>query len=159
MRLGDVVVGVDGSPSARAALRWAARQARLTGGRVYAVTAWQIPAYYGWAPTAPYDEDLAAVAGKTLGVAVHSVLGDDPPDLEVVERVEPGHPAQVLIDLSARAGLLVVGSRGHSPFAGALIGSVSQQCVQHAHCPVVVVRGNPQRLSGTERPVHGETGE
>ncbi|GGN84414.1 universal stress protein [Actinoplanes lobatus] len=142
MRIGDVVVGVDGSPSARAALRWAARQAQLTGGRLYAVTAWQIPAYFGWAPTAP-DEDLAEAAGKVLTTAVHSVLGEEPPDLEVVERVEPGHPAQVLIDLSARARLLVVGSRGHSPFAGALIGSVSQQCVQHAHCPVVVVRGNP----------------
>ncbi|GGN51805.1 nucleotide-binding universal stress UspA family protein [Actinoplanes campanulatus] len=144
MRLGDVVVGVDGSPSARAALRWAARQARLTGGRLHTVTAWQVPSCYGWdLPGVPYEDDLDATAGKVLTTAVHSVIGDDPPDLEVVERVEPGHPAQVLIDLSARAGLLVVGSRGHSPLAGALIGSVSQQCVQHAHCPVVVVRGNP----------------
>ncbi|MBW6436901.1 universal stress protein [Actinoplanes hulinensis] len=136
-----MVVGVDGSPPARAALRWAARQARLTGSRLYAVTAWQIPAYYGWVPTAP-EEDMAEAAGKVLTTAVNSVFGDAPPDVEVVERVEPGHPAQVLVDLSAHACLLVVGSRGHSTFGGALIGSVSQQCVQHAHCPVVVVRGN-----------------
>ncbi|WP_307798201.1 universal stress protein [Actinoplanes flavus] len=135
------MVGVDGSPPARAALRWAVRQARLTGGRLYAVTAWQIPAYYGWVPSAPED-DLAEAAGKVLTSAVRDALGDSPPEVEVVERVEPGHPAQVLIDLSAHACLLVVGCRGHSTFGGALIGSVSQHCVQHAHCPVVVVRGN-----------------
>jgi nucleotide-binding universal stress UspA family protein len=135
------VVGVDGSPSAQAALRWAARQAKLTGGRLHAVTAWEMPSYYGWAPMLPYEEDLAATAGKVLTAAVHSVLGDDRTDSDLVESVVPGHPAQVLFDMSAHGGLLVIGSRGHGAFTGTLIGSVSQQCVQHARCPVVVVRG------------------
>jgi nucleotide-binding universal stress UspA family protein len=135
------VVGVDGSPSAKAALQWAARQARLTGGRLHAVTAWEVPSYYGSAPMLPYEDEPAATAEKVLTAAVHSVLGDDQSDLDLVESVVPGHPAQVLIDLSAHGGLLVIGSRGHGAFTGALLGSVSQQCVQHARCPVVVVRG------------------
>jgi nucleotide-binding universal stress UspA family protein len=53
-----------------------------------------------------------------------------------------GHPAQVLIDQSEEAGLLVVGSRGHGAFTGMMLGSVSLYCVTHAHCPVVVVRGD-----------------
>ncbi|MEU4424774.1 universal stress protein [Actinoplanes sp. NPDC024001] len=147
-RAGDIVVGVDGSPSARQALRWAAQQARLTGARLQAVTAWQIPAYYGWAPVDAYDEDLAGVAGKVLTAAVQEVLGDEPAAIEVAESVVAGHPAQVLTDASTRAALLVVGSRGHGAFAGALLGSVSHQCVQHAHCPVVVVRGNREQGFG-----------
>lgn len=52
-----------------------------------------------------------------------------------------GHPAEVLVDESKAADLLVVGSRGHGAITGVLIGSVSIHCVTHAHCPVVVVRG------------------
>jgi len=136
----DVVVGVDGSAPSRAALRWALDHARLTGARLCPVIAWEVPVYTGWGSMA--HEDFGDAAGKLLGEAVHDVLGLDPPaDVEVVETVLPGHPAQVLIDQSAQARLLVVGSRGHGGFAGTLLGSVSQLCVQHAHCPVVVVRG------------------
>jgi len=136
----DIVVGVDGSPSSKAALRWALEQARRTGGRVQAIAAWEVPATYGWAPVFPY-EDLAVTAGKVLGEAVLEVVGSGEPDVPVVESVVAGHPAQALLDASVHAGLLVVGSRGHGAFAGTLLGSVSQHCVQHARCPVVVVRG------------------
>lgn len=136
----DIVVGVDGSPSSTAALRWAVGQAKLTGARVQAVAAWEYPTYYAMAGAFPY-EDLAVSAGKVLDEAVHGVLGAARPDVEVLQSVVPGNPAQVLIDASAHAGLLVVGSRGHGAFAGTLLGSVSQHCVHHAHCPVVVVRG------------------
>jgi nucleotide-binding universal stress UspA family protein len=136
----DIVVGVDGSPSSNAALRWALGQARRTGGRVQAVTSWEFPAYYGMGAVFPY-EDFAATAGKILHEAVEEALGAGGPDVPVRESVVAGHPAQVLIDLSAHAALLVVGSRGHGAFTGTLLGSVSQQCAQHARCPVVVVRG------------------
>jgi nucleotide-binding universal stress UspA family protein len=136
----DIVVGVDGSPSAKAALRWALAQARHAGGRVRAVTAWENPIYAAWMPMMPV-EDLRAAAEKMLGVAVSEALESEEPDVEVRESVLPGHPAQVLVDESAHAVLLVVGSRGHGAFTGTLVGSVSQHCVQHAHCPVVVVRG------------------
>jgi nucleotide-binding universal stress UspA family protein len=135
----DIVVGVDGSPSAKAALRWAVAQARHAGGRVRAVTTWEIPIYAGWMPMIPYD-DVATGAGKMLAQSVGEVL-DQEPAVEVLESVLSGHPAQVLVDESAHAALLVVGSRGRGAFAGTLLGSVSQHCVQHAHCPVVVVRG------------------
>jgi nucleotide-binding universal stress UspA family protein len=141
VRDGDIVVGMDGSPSAKRALRWAAAQARLTGARLHVITAWELPFCYGWAPALPYDEELAVTAGKVLSTSVGEVLGEEPPGVAVAESVVPGHPAQVLIDASARAALLVLGSRGHSAFTGTLIGSVSQQCVQHARCPVVIVRG------------------
>ncbi|MEU8233204.1 universal stress protein [Actinoplanes sp. NPDC048967] len=136
----DIVVGVDGSPSSKAALRWALGQARRTGGRVQAVTSWEFPAYYGMGAVFPY-EDFAATAGKILSEAVQEALGAGELDVPVLETVVAGHPAQVLIDLSAHAALLVVGSRGHGAFTGTLLGSVSQHCAQHAHCPVVVVRG------------------
>ena len=136
----DIVVGVDGSPSSKAAVRWAVAQARHTGGRLRAVAAWEIPVYAGWLPTVPYDE-LAVAAGKMLSESVGEVLASEEPGVEVAEGVVPGHPAQVLVDESAHASLLVVGSRGRGTFAGTLLGSVSQHCVQHAHCPVVVVRG------------------
>lgn len=136
----DIVVGVDGSPSAKAALRWGLAQARRTGVRLRAVTAWEIPVFVGWMPMVPF-EDLAAAAGKMLGASVSEALDAAEPDVEVLENVLPGHPAQVLVDESAHAGLLVVGSRGHGAFAGTLLGSVSQHCAQRAHCPVVVVRG------------------
>lgn len=135
----DIVVGVDGSVPSRAALRWALDQARLAGARVRAVIAWEVPSYTGWGPV-PH-EDFGAAAGKLLAEAVRDALGFDAPEVEVLETALPGHPAQVLIDASAHAALLVVGSRGHGAFAGTLLGSVSQLCVQHAHCPVVVVRG------------------
>jgi len=136
----DVVVGVDGSPSSKAALRWALDQARLTKARLRAVIAWEVTPYTGWGVLA--HEDFGAAAGQLLSESVRETLGFDPPlDVEVVETVRPGHPAQVLIDESAHGALLVVGSRGHGGFAGTLLGSVSQLCVQHAHCPVLVVRG------------------
>lgn len=136
----DIVVGVDGSPSSKAALRWALAQARRTGARVQAVMSWEYPAYYGMGAVVPY-EDFAATAGKILSASVQEALGVDEPDVPVLETVAPGHAAQVLIDKSAHAALLVVGSRGHGAFTGTLLGSVSQHCAQHAHCPVVVVRG------------------
>jgi nucleotide-binding universal stress UspA family protein len=67
------------------------------------------------------------------------VLGASAP---VTRRLEQGHPAIALVAASERAQLLVVGSRGHGAFAGMLLGSVSQHCVQHAHCPVVVIRSH-----------------
>ncbi len=138
-----IVVGVDGSPSSMTALRWAVRQAELTGGTVDAVLSWQYPANYGtsgWAPVSMEgDGDFGEIGEKTLTEAINKTV-DPGCDVRVRPVVRQGNPAQVLLDAARDADLLVVGSRGHGGFTGALLGSVSMHCVHHAHCPAVVVR-------------------
>jgi nucleotide-binding universal stress UspA family protein len=139
-----IVVGVDGSAASRAAFRWAVRQAELTGATIQAITAWQYPVAsggYAWAPVAVLDStDLQEAAEKTLADEISEVVGART-DIKLQPQPVEGNPAQVLLDASAGADLLVVGSRGHGGFASALLGSVSQHCVHHADCPVVIIRG------------------
>ncbi len=135
-----IVVGVDGSPSSMKALRWAIRQAKLTGAEVEAVTAWSYPSGYGWAPSSEGGAvDFEGDAGKILVEALAQVSGIAP-DVVVEPLVAQGHAADVLVRAAEGADLLVVGSRGHGGFTGMLLGSVSQHCVQHATCPVLVLR-------------------
>jgi nucleotide-binding universal stress UspA family protein len=144
-----IVAGVDGSPSSLAALRWAVRQAQRTGGTVDAVIAWQFPATgnFGWAPVSAIDDlDFESIAKHTLDQAIGG-LGELAAGVPVRPLVVQGLPAQVLLDASDGADLLVVGSRGHGGFAEALLGSVSQHLVHHASCPVVVMRGE-ERAGG-----------
>jgi len=140
-----IVVGVDGSPSSISALRWAIRQAGLTGAAVDAVIAWHYPVIagggYGVAPMVTAGGfDFRENAEKVLADAISAAV-DPASSVPVRGRVAGGNPAQVLLDASDGADLLVVGSRGYGGFTEALLGSVSQHCVHHAHCPVVVIRG------------------
>jgi nucleotide-binding universal stress UspA family protein len=137
-----IVAGVDGSASARSALRWAVRQAELTGGSVDAVIAWQYPASYagyGMVPLRAGVVDFAGWAEKTLAEEVAAATAGS--TVDVRSQVTEGTPARVLLDAAEGGDLLVVGSRGHGGFAEALLGSVGQHCVHHARCPVVVIRG------------------
>ena len=84
------------------------------------------------------------LAEKVLTDAIGEVAGQKGL-APVTALVRQGHAAQALLEAAAKADLLVVGSRGHGGFAEALLGSVSQHCVQHAPCPVVIVRGAPAR--------------
>lgn len=136
---GRIVVGVDGSPSSIAALRWALGQAELTGAAVEAVNAWQppttwgdvIPVYPGDAPADTALEHLAAVVDEAA---------NEHRTVETRRVVDRGHPAKVLLEHAEGASLLVLGNRGHGGFVGALLGSVSQHCIHHAACPVLIVR-------------------
>ena len=136
-----IVVGVDGFEPSMAALRWAIHQARLTGAVVEAVTAWHIPVGTGWLPatdTPDYQED----AFDVLIEAIAQMYAIDP-DVEVCPRVTEGPAGPVLVGAAEGADLLVVGCRGHSGLTATVLGSVSQYCVHHAPCPVVIVRGKP----------------
>jgi nucleotide-binding universal stress UspA family protein len=137
-----IVVGVDGSASSKAALAWAVKQAGLTGAVVEAVMAWQFPVTYGgYMMPLPDTGDWAKTAAEVVAKAVAEVTSPEV-RIKIRARVAEGNAAQVLLDASDGAELLVVGSRGHGGFTEALLGSVGQHCVQHADCPVVVIRGS-----------------
>ena len=140
-----VVVGIDGSAQSVRALGWAARYATATGARVQALLAWHYPDAAGQAPVGvapePVRHQTEAQMQATLNEAIAKVYAAQPGP-EVETRLGYGHPAQVLIEASKEADLLVLGSHGHGAFTGMLVGSVSIHCVTGAFCPVVVVRGS-----------------
>lgn len=138
-----IVVGFDGSSAAHAALEWAARQAELTGDHLELVTTWEWPTSYGFAVPVAKDFDPAATAAQILDDAVGKARHGHP-DVEIRTAVVEGPAGRSLVESSDGASLLVVGSRGHGELAGLLFGSVSEHCVSHAHCPVVVVRGDAE---------------
>lgn len=141
---GVIVVGVDSSESSARALRWALRQAAATGGIVEAVTAWEYPQYSAWSGLAAgaWDEATFREGARQMLAGMLEKAGPEP-GVEVRARVEHGHAAAVLLEVSRDAQLLVLGSRGHGGFTGALLGSVGQHCIHHAQCPVVIVRDAP----------------
>lgn len=135
-----VIVGVDGSESSVAALRYAAELAPKLGLRVRALAVWNYPAfiyggYYPQMDWTPEDD-----AERIVARAGEEVFGGEPPEW-FATRTRQGRPAEALIDESKHAEMIVVGSRGHGGFAGLLLGSVSAAVAEHAHCPVLVVHG------------------
>ena len=130
-----IVVGVDGSPASRTALRWALGEATRTGALVEATTAWQ-------------HEPAMATGGKALQrkhparhlhQVVEEVRAEVPGAPEVAEVTVVGDPSSVLVDASRQADLLVVGTRGGGPLVDLVMGSVASDCVRHSACPVVVI--------------------
>jgi nucleotide-binding universal stress UspA family protein len=144
--MGLIVVGVDHSAGAKAALRFALEEARLRRTTLRVVHAWQFgyigaPGIEGTLPTVGGDlEEIRRGAEAALDRTLREVAADAA-DVEIERRVDQGAAAAVLVEESRGADLLAVGSRGHGGFAQLLLGSVSQQCAQHAECPVVIVRG------------------
>jgi nucleotide-binding universal stress UspA family protein len=145
--MGIIVVGVDGSDSSRAALEWALAEAKLRGSTLRAVHAWMIPALgTGEAPWAMMPPDsYVDFSADEIEKATHEALdrelaevGPDP-GLAVERFVSEGPAADVIVDASADAELVVVGTRGRGAIKTLLLGSTSQHVIQHSKCPVVVV--------------------
>jgi nucleotide-binding universal stress UspA family protein len=150
---GTVVVGVDDSPSARDALRWAADVASRRNWTLRVVHAWHLNV-----PSTPFGalppetgEELRTAAEATLDEVVADVLGRDP-GVVIERRVELSAPATALIRQSEDADLLVVGCRGRGGLASLALGSVSSACVHHAHCPVLVIRPRGDEHRHARRP-------
>jgi nucleotide-binding universal stress UspA family protein len=141
---GAVVVGVDGSDTAAAAVTWAAGEAGLRHRPLHVVHAFVWPMVS--VPLGGTREwpALRDAADRVLAAAVRhaeTAAPDVPVSGEVVSgEVVSGGAAEVLVAQSDGAELLVVGSRGLGGFTGLLLGSVGVQTAAHAACPVVVVR-------------------
>lgn len=151
--MATIVVGTDGSPSARRAVDWALGEARLRGAKVRLVHAWMLPLIdaipepwaIGMPPLGPGDEErvhekIEGAARVLLDNAVEKAQEEEPA-LSIEGELVEARPAHALLQSARGADLLVVGSRGGGGFAGLHLGSVSSQCVHHAECPVVVVPG------------------
>lgn len=144
VRTKRIVVGVDGSPAAGEALDWAVNEAALRGATLEVASVWEDPyRYWGEAvPTEAEDEAEVEVRAKVRALAASAAEKARflRTDIEVRPVSAEGGAADRLIEMSFGAELLVVGTRGRGGFRGLVLGSVSQQCISHAHCPVVVVR-------------------
>jgi nucleotide-binding universal stress UspA family protein len=138
-----IVVGVDGSAGARAALEFAAREAALGEARLRIVCAWEIPpAVYagGFAPTLDQPTlDGFRNGAETIVNEAAAAAKKLQPTIECKGKAVQEQPAEALLQEARDADLMVVGNRGHGGFASLLLGSVSHQVVQHAPCPVTVV--------------------
>jgi nucleotide-binding universal stress UspA family protein len=142
-----VVVGVDGSPASQHALLWAAAEAGRRGAALDVVHAWMTP--YPLNPP-DYFTDPAPFRARGAEVVEHALASltvRHPAPTEVRPVLVQEYPSKALIQAAGRAALLVVGSRGRGGFSGLLVGSVSQNCVQRAPCPVAVI---PPGWSGEE---------
>jgi nucleotide-binding universal stress UspA family protein len=159
-----VVVGVDGSEGSSKALAWAAQEARMRGAVLRVVHAWRLPrlseaAYLEAMPPGErnglgvrdakvYEDFRAEIVSMSSGepgeaeASVSSQIADvlgPSPDVPLERDVKEGRASQVILEAAEDADLVVVGSRGREGFVGLLLGSVSSQVAQHAHCPVTIV--------------------
>jgi nucleotide-binding universal stress UspA family protein len=132
-----IVVGIDGSAHAEAALRWALAEAEAhEDGRVTAVFSWQLP-FVGF-PGIFDRAELEQAAKDFLIERVSAVVPT--PRVPLTTLVAQGDPAEALVAAAKGADLLVVGTRGRSPFMGAVLGAVSLRCAAGAACPVTLVK-------------------
>jgi nucleotide-binding universal stress UspA family protein len=138
----DIVVGIDDSPSAWAAVRWAASYARRTGARLRAIhvleraEAWEAYATPIVPPLIYPDADALDPIWTVRSRKVFAKLAPEP---SWTLQFAQGHPGQLMVDESRGAALLVLGTREHRGLGRLLNGSVSHYCINHAVCPVVAV--------------------
>jgi nucleotide-binding universal stress UspA family protein len=138
--LGRIVVGVDGSEASARAFAWALDEARRRHCAIDAVYAWQVPYLVGYpypgtdGTTVTYQQAASGVLDRVVDAAETSGL-----PVPISRVLVMGHPVVTILEQAKGADMIVLGSRGYGGFRGLLLGSVSQQVVHHAHCPVVII--------------------
>jgi len=155
-----VVVGVDGSAAATGAVAYAAHTAATRRIPLLLVTTYSIPAAMfaeGMVPPQPVYDELEKECHPIVEEARATAL-KAAPGIEVSHAIVDGNPAQVLIDYSRKAKMIVLGSRGLGGIKGMVLGSVSAAVASHAHCPVVVTREDTDDLDRTGPVVVGVDG-
>lgn len=136
----SVVVGVDGSASSVNALRKAAEYAAILNTALLIITCWKAPNFYTGV-VHPQAEIFKEEAKKQQSAAISEAFDNGCP-VRASRRLTHGRAAQELIKTSENAQLLVLGTRGHGEFASLILGSVSLECIAHAHPPVLTVRAS-----------------
>ncbi|MET8846811.1 universal stress protein [Amycolatopsis sp. NPDC004625] len=142
---GPVAVGIDGGPNSEQAIAVAFEEASLRGVPLVAVHAWNDITYEDTRGTARILTQPESLEEGEDRLLTERLAGwpEKYPDVEIRRVLVRDRPRHALLDVSAEAQLVVVGSRGRGGFTGMLLGSTSQALVQHAQCPVLVVR--PER--------------
>jgi nucleotide-binding universal stress UspA family protein len=137
----EFVVGIDGSDHSRMALRWAMATGDAAGVPVRAVQSWAHPrsAVLPIGPVPAPADEMDAQTKEALTAVITDTLGSS---AAVSISVLRGTAAGALLETVTSESVLVLGSRGLGGFGGLLLGSVSQECVEYASCPVVVVRSD-----------------
>ena len=156
-----IVVGIDGSPPADAALAFALQEARLRKLPLRIVCAWEVAAIeYAGAAFAPTPDAAAEAEHRAEEVLTRAVetIGREP-GVEIEAVAAPGHPPAVLVEHSEGATLLVVGTRGRGGFASLVLGSVSQAVAHRGLCPLAIVHSaaNELPVRDAERTAHLDT--
>ncbi len=137
---GAIVVGVDGSDQGMGAVVWAAREAQRRKLPLHLVTAYTVPVFAASSLDAGYATvDDSVIREGAEAVLKLAITKASTYDVDLHARIETGDAAGVLLELSAEAAMMVVGSRGKGGFVGRLLGSVSSALPAHAKCPTVVV--------------------
>jgi nucleotide-binding universal stress UspA family protein len=134
-----IVVGVDGSEGGRRALLWAVREAAAREGTVHAVIAWRwdsvdLPPY-----AATHPDELRRCAEQVLTEEIQAIPGFERSGVPIAAEAVGGWAPDVLAAAARSADLLVLGSHGHGRMHHTVLGSVSEECVRKASCPVVVI--------------------
>lgn len=145
-----IVVGVDGSEAASAALDWAIDEAARTGRSLQLVSAYSMPMTGATPMAVPVELDVAKGMQEIVDEAAAHVR-DVAPAVPVTTTVRMAHASVAILDAASDAGLVVVGSRGHRPLRGALLGSTALYVATHAPCPTVVVRDLGARVVAEPR--------
>lgn len=136
-----ILVGIDGSQDAEAALDFGVEEASLRGADLLVVCAWEMPMVID--PMAAYPGDwFESMLDDADGLAKAAVarVKESHPEVNCEGKAVEGHPALVLLEEAKNVDMIVLGSHGRGEFASLLLGSVTQQVIHHATCPVVIVR-------------------